>query len=215
LEPIFSDVSLHYKMPLKDIISIGLKDISEQEPEVDNAKAKKTKNVKLEVTNKEYNKLIKAIEKFSIISSSPLFYKCVKKGTNEELSPSQIHNNIVEPILNIIYKEQKKKSERKHSTTSFFTKQLKSTDGCLTLYLQIQENDLSLKFDQESNTCISDITAMLYSYLRMNRLYDEEFYFFDEFLTNLTPNSLQDVLKNPKRTYRSLCIKMAKEIAEY
>jgi hypothetical protein len=202
-------------MPLREITSIGLRDLEKLslDSDTDDTPCKKSRNVKIEISNKDFVKFVGAVQELANLSTDGNFYDAIRKIKGRDMSILEIQNTYIHPILNILYKEKKQKKGTHQS--NFFTKKHQTTDEVRLLFSEIKSRNTNLRYNPEEYTCITDVKSLFATYMKEQHLVDSDCYNVDDFMRSVAPKTLENVDRIANQDYRSLSINIAKEMINW
>jgi hypothetical protein len=206
-----------------NILSIGidkLKKLSLESPHIDTNQPKKSNRVKLTFTNKEFTEYNNAVNLFLQIASNPNFISVVRSIKGQNISLVTIQEKLILPIVESVDKikasTKTKPVQQNADTNNFFIKKRPATNKSKALFRNVQ-NVLStnLKYDQRTETCISDARVMLSTYLSHHNLVIDDIYTIDQFLVKLLPGTFETEQSISKVEYRSISMTASKELVDW
>lgn len=166
--------------------------------------------IRLKFTKKEFLDLQKTISALEYIFQDENIteYAMSKlSSSQEDFTKIYKSKNFLHPLKDIqskivVPKNSRGVSSDKTASSTYFTRPTSIRPKAIELFNKIQDNkNLHLKYDQISETCVSDIRNILNAYFSEYHLKEDMGIFFDDFLTELFDSIMLEIPKIDNRYY--------------
>jgi hypothetical protein len=197
----------------------GLKSISKL-PEEEYVPKKEPNVVRLRFTRRQYETFKDACNIVEQLVADPAIKSTVKKLLNG----ATVDTNFTKPIIQAPTRIAGKPKKVDTQATSVGSKEretyfVKSRDvnrkvGSLWEFVKDEIPHDHLRFDQEGETCISDVRIMISAYIKSQKLKQSNGVVVDDFLQMLAPDVLKDKKIIPKEDKRTIMMVVNEVFAE-
>lgn len=200
----------------------GLKSISKL-PEEEYVPKKEPNVVRLRFTRRQYETFKDACNIVEQLVADPAIKSTVKKLLNGATVDTNFTKPIVQAPTRIAGKSKKADvhpaanhvgEPRVRETYFVKSRDVNRKVGSLWEFVKDEIPHDHLRFDQESETCISDIRIMISTYIKSQKLKQSNGVVVDDFLHMLAPDILKDKKVIPKEDKRTIMMVVNEVFAE-